>query len=87
MRDENEHSLLKMSETNETTSTTTPNPLIQYVENFIEKRDNEIRAQGGETPSPLRTRRAPIVVKTGNQEFGTEDLVNQIVFLSPFFNT
>lgn len=57
--------------------------IINYVENFIDKRDNELNATAGDDSEARVTRgvdRDSIVIKTGDDNYQSEQLVS-ILFL------
>lgn len=51
--------------------------ILKYVENFIEKRDNELRTTDDEIPFPRSVDKESIVINRGSgDEFGRENLVS-----------
>ena len=62
--------------------------ILNYVENFIDKRDNELRAASGDevsAPGTPKISRESIVIKSNDTDFPSETLVNQFNFLFYLF--
>ena len=58
--------------------TPTKESILKYVENFIEKRDNELRTSDEEMPFPRGVEKESIVIRRGADDgYGQENLVSR----------
>jgi acetoin utilization deacetylase AcuC-like enzyme len=63
-----------MSDT-EQVQNSTKDSIIRYVENFIEKRDNELRTTTGDTLTSRGIDKDTIVIQSGHDEYQRDRLV------------